>query len=51
MTFVAAGGIAMVGVGVFLVLTSKGEPITVEKVSARPLVTPDAIGLAIGGPL
>ena len=51
MTFVAAGGIALVGVGVFLVLTSKGEPITVEKVSARPLVAPDVIGLVIGGPL
>ena len=51
MTFVAAGGVALVGVGVYLLLSSKGDPITVEKVSARPLVSPDAIGLAIGGPL
>jgi len=51
MTFVAAGGVALVGVGVYLLLTSKGDPITVEKVSARPLLAPDAVGLAIGGPL
>jgi tetratricopeptide (TPR) repeat protein len=51
MTFVAAGGVVLVGVGVFLILTSKGDPITVEKVSARPLLGPDTIGLAIGGPL
>jgi tetratricopeptide (TPR) repeat protein len=51
MTFVAVGGLALVGAGVYLVLTSKGDPITIEKVSARPLIAPDAIGLAIGGPL
>lgn len=51
MTFLAAGGVVLVGVGVFLMLTSKGEPITVEKVGARPLIAPDAIGIAFGGPL
>lgn len=51
MTFVTIGGAALVGVGVFLILTSKGEPITVEKVSARPLLTPDTVGIAIGGSL
>lgn len=51
MTFVGVGGIALVGVGVYLLLTSKGDPITVEKVSARPIVSPEVVGLAIGGPL
>jgi tetratricopeptide (TPR) repeat protein len=52
MTFVAAGGIALIGAGVFLVLTSKGEPIPVEgKLTARPLLAPDAVGIAIGGSL
>jgi tetratricopeptide (TPR) repeat protein len=50
-TVVGIAGLAMIGAGVYLVLTSKGEPITVEKVSARPIVTPDTVGFAIGGPL
>ena len=52
MSFVAGGGVALLGVGVFLVLTSKGEAVKVEKVShVQPLITPDGIGLAIGGSL
>jgi tetratricopeptide (TPR) repeat protein len=51
MTIVGGAGVALVGVGLYLILTSKGEPITVEKVSARPLLVPDAVGIAIGGPL
>ena len=51
MTVVGGAGVAMVGVGVYLVLTSKGAPAKVEKVSARPLVAPDTIGVAIGGSL
>jgi tetratricopeptide (TPR) repeat protein len=51
MTFVTGAGVVMIGVGVYLVLTSKGDPMAIEKVSARPLVAPDTIGLAIGGPL
>jgi tetratricopeptide (TPR) repeat protein len=49
MTFVGGAGVAMVGVGVYLVLTSKGGK--VEKLSARPLVAPDTVGVAIGGAL
>ncbi|HUS29621.1 MAG TPA: hypothetical protein VMZ53_14005 [Kofleriaceae bacterium] len=51
-TFVTGAGVAMIGVGVYLVLTSKGDPVTVEKVSrVRPMITNDGIGLAIGGSL
>jgi hypothetical protein len=42
----------MIGVGVFLVLTSKGDAVTVEKVSRiQPVVTHDGFGLVIGGSL
>ena len=49
MTIVGGAGIVMVGVGTFLVLTSKGDP--EERVTARPLVAPDTVGIVIGGPL
>lgn len=45
MTFVGAGGVALAGVGVWLVITSKGERF--EKVV--PVVTNDHVGLAVGG--
>lgn len=51
MTIVGGAGVAMVGVGVWLVLTSKSRPLKLEAVSARPLVAPGALGLAIGGSL
>ena len=51
MTVVGGAGVAMVGVGVYLIVTSKGAPVKTEKVTARPLVAPDAIGIAIGGSL
>ncbi len=52
MTFVGIGGAALVGVGVYMILTSKGKSITVEKtVEVQPLVGPDRIGFAIGGSL
>jgi tetratricopeptide (TPR) repeat protein len=52
MTIVGGIGVAMVGAGVFLFLTSKGDPVTVEKVSrVHPFVSRDGIGLAIGGSL
>jgi|SRR5687768_1565441 len=51
MSIVGGAGIVMVGVGVFLVVTSKGEPVAADRVTARPLVAPDTIGVAIGGPL
>jgi tetratricopeptide (TPR) repeat protein len=52
MSIVTGAGVAMIGVGVFLVLTSKGDPVKVEKVSRiQPLITNDGLGLAIGGSL
>jgi tetratricopeptide (TPR) repeat protein len=51
MTVVTGAGVAMVGVGVYLVLTSKGAPVKTEGLSARPLVAPDVVGVAIGGSL
>jgi tetratricopeptide (TPR) repeat protein len=46
-TGVAIGGLALVGAGVYLFLTSRGE----RRVSAAPLLSPGAVGVAIGGPL
>ena len=59
MSFVAGAGVVMLGVGVVLVLTSKGAPpargldllVKTEKVSARPLLAPNLVGVAIGGSL
>jgi hypothetical protein len=51
MTFVGAGGAVIVCVGVFLILTSKGKPITIEKTAVTPVIGPDQIGFAIGGTL
>lgn len=51
MTIVGGAGVAMVGAGVWLVLTSKSEPVKLEAVSVRPLVGRHVVGLAIGGSL
>jgi tetratricopeptide (TPR) repeat protein len=52
MSIVGGAGVAMLGVGIVLVLTSKGDPVKVEKVSrVQPIVTNDGFGLAIGGSL
>jgi hypothetical protein len=52
MSIVSGAGVAMIGVGFVLVLTSKGDPVKVEKVShVRPIITNDSFGLAIGGSL
>jgi tetratricopeptide (TPR) repeat protein len=52
MSIVTGAGVAMIGVGVYLVLTSKGDPVKVEKVSRiQPIITNDSFGLAIGGSL
>jgi hypothetical protein len=55
MTIVSGAGVAMIGVGVVLVLTSKGDPIPADKVSRvsriRPMITNDGFGVAIGGSL
>jgi tetratricopeptide (TPR) repeat protein len=52
MSVVTGAGVAMIGVGVYLVLTSKGDPVKVEKVSRiQPMITNDGFVLAIGGSL
>jgi tetratricopeptide (TPR) repeat protein len=51
MTFVAGGGVVLVGVGVYLIVTSAGKRVEQPGVSVRPLASPNTIGLAIGGSL
>lgn len=54
MTFVAAGGAVLLGVGVILMLTSKQtalETIEVQGVSVTPMITPELVGLSFGGTL
>ncbi len=54
MTFVAAGGAVLLGVGVVLMLTSKQtveETVEVQGVSVTPLLAPDLLGLSFGGTL
>ncbi|MFN0251286.1 MAG: hypothetical protein ACKV2T_30705 [Kofleriaceae bacterium] len=54
MTFVASGGVVLVGVGVYLIVTSAGkrvEQTSANGVTLRPLATGDSIGIAIGGSL
>ncbi len=51
MTFVGAGGVALVGVGLWFVLTSKTPKITEKQLVLSPQVGPDHIGVALGGPL
>ncbi len=53
MTFIGAGGAVIAGVGVYLILTSRGEK-KVERTQALQLVptlTSGGVGLAIGGSL
>ena len=47
MTFVAAGGLVLAGVGAYLLLTDQRDHPT--PVTASPLVAPNAIGVAFGG--
>ena len=47
MSVVAGGGVVLVGVGVYLVLTSGGKKI--EKQAIAPMVGPHVAGVAIGG--
>ncbi len=49
MTFVGAAGVVMVGVGVFLVVTSKH--VEHAPVAIAPIISPTGLGLAIGGAL
>ncbi len=51
MTFVAAGGLAVLGVGVFLILTSNERAESTPGVALAPLVAPDLVGLTLGGTL
>lgn len=52
MTFVAGGGIVLVGAGVYLMVTSAGKRVEQPGgVSLRPLAAPNAVGLAVGGEL
>jgi tetratricopeptide (TPR) repeat protein len=53
MTFVAGGGVVLVGVGVYLIVTSAGKKVEQPRdgVTVRPIATPDSIGIAIGGAL
>ena len=54
MTFVAAGGAVLVGLGVVLMLTSKHtveETVEVRGVAVTPLIAPDLVGLSFGGSL
>lgn len=50
MTYVGVGGLAVVGVGAYLLLTSAGER-PPARLSAAPFVAPGLAGIAIGGPL
>lgn len=51
MTFVGAGGLALVGVGVWFVLTSKTPKVTEKQIVLTPQVGPDHVGVALGGRL
>ncbi len=51
MTIVAGGGVVMVGVGVYLIVTSAGKKVEQLGVTVRPVATPDSLGIAIGGAL
>jgi len=57
MTYVGIGGLAVAGVGVYLLLTSRRPPTTVEEkkeaaaLEVQPLIGPDQFGLAVGGTL
>lgn len=52
MTFVGAGGVVLAGVGVYMIMTSRGKRVVEERrVGVAPLLAPDAVGLAIGGRL
>ena len=50
MTIVGVGGLALAGVGIYLIVASKGAPAE-RHARVLPLLAPDAIGVAIGGAL
>lgn len=53
MTYVGAGGVVLAGVGVYLMVTSGGkkESSAPAAVSITPVVSPESIGVSIGGSL
>jgi len=51
MTFVGGAGVALVGVGVWFVLTSKTPKLTEKQLVVAPRLGPEGIGIAIGGNL
>ncbi len=51
MTFVGAGGAALVGVGLWFVLTSRTPKVTERKLVLSPSIGPASVGFAVGGAL
>jgi hypothetical protein len=51
MTFVGAGGAALVGVGVWFILTSRTPKITERRVTFAPSIGAESVGFVIGGRL
>jgi len=51
MTFVGGAGVAVVGLGLWFVLTSKTPRVTENKLVLAPRVSPESIGLVLGGRL
>ncbi|MBA2540235.1 MAG: hypothetical protein H0V17_11410, partial [Deltaproteobacteria bacterium] len=51
MTFVGAGGAALVGVGVWFMLTSRTPKVTERRVTIAPSVGSDSVGFVVGGRL
>lgn len=51
MTFVGIGGAALVGAGVYYILTSRGKPVETRRVELRPVIGPTGVGIALGGRL
>lgn len=51
MTFVGGAGIALVGVGVWFVLTSKTPKVTEKQIVLSPHVGADSVGVVLGGAL
>ncbi len=51
MTFVGGGGLALAGIGIFLIATSKTTQREATHAQLVPMISPDGIGLSIGGAL
>jgi hypothetical protein len=51
MTFVGGAGVALVGVGVWFVLTSKTPKVTEKQIVLSPHVGAESVGVVLGGAL